>query len=193
MASSETPPLSIRQGVWIVPPEGSVSVEKVLLAVVEQLVQSGIFIWDLLVQVSPLSVPSVRITVSGIPPFIPNDLLEFSMFKTVNLACKDPKLRHIQSLRRQWFMILDLPSQTMVYVHGQLVVAAHAAASLVVATTVEMVGENEYENITIRTLNINGGRDGQKRALISEVTAQKKMDVLFLQATWKMATAPAVI
>lgn len=111
--------------------------EKVLLAVVEQvglsfdsrmknaivvflrsepllhqLVQSGIFIWDLLVQGPPLSVPSVWITVSSIPPFIPNDLLEFSIFKMVNLGCKDPKLRHVQSLKRQWFMFMDLSPQT---------------------------------------------------------------------------------
>lgn len=36
MASSEIQPLSIRQGVWIAPPEGSVIVEEVLLAVVDQ-------------------------------------------------------------------------------------------------------------------------------------------------------------
>ena len=89
MASAETPPPSIRQGVRIVPPDSSVSVEEVLLAVGEQVghdnlsfasrmnkavvvfvneeplvhqrVQSGVFIRDLFVQVSPLSVPSTRI------------------------------------------------------------------------------------------------------------------------------------
>ena len=49
-------------------------------------------------QVSPLAVPSMRITISGVPPFIPNDLLEqelrrfgklASSFKTVSLGCKD--------------------------------------------------------------------------------------------------------
>ena len=131
MASSETPPLSIRQGVRIVPPDSNVTVEKVLLAVGEQvghdklsfasrmnkavvvflkdeprvyqLVESGVFIRDLFVQVSPLSVPSTRITVSGVPPFIPNELLENELrrfgkfasgFKTVSLGCKDPKLKH---------------------------------------------------------------------------------------------------
>ena len=93
MASSAAPP-SIRQGVRIAPPDGSVSVEEVLLAVGEQvgydklsyasrmnkavvvflkdelvvhrLIEAGVVIRDLLVQVSPLSVPSTRITVSGV-------------------------------------------------------------------------------------------------------------------------------
>lgn len=150
MASVETPPPSLRQGVRIVPQEGSVTVEEVLLAVgeqvghqnllfasrmnkavvvflrdeplVHQLIGSGVFIRELFVQVSPLSVPSTRITVSGVPPFIPNELLEAELrrfgkfasgFKTVSLGCKDPKLRHVQSLRRQVFMFLDPPSQTL--------------------------------------------------------------------------------
>jgi hypothetical protein len=150
MASPETPPPSIRQGVRIVPPDSSVTVEEVLLAVGEQvghvklsfasrmnkavvvflkeeplvyqLVESGVFIRDLFVQVSPLSVPSTRITVSGVPPFIPNELLENELrrfgkfaggFKTVSLGCKDPKLKHVQSLRRQVFMFLDSPTQTL--------------------------------------------------------------------------------
>ena len=40
--------------------------------VVHQLIEAGVVIRDLFVQVSPLSVPSTRITVSGVPPFIPN-------------------------------------------------------------------------------------------------------------------------
>ncbi|KAJ3590487.1 hypothetical protein NHX12_008438 [Muraenolepis orangiensis] len=49
--------------------------------IVHQLVASGVFIRDLYVQVSPLSVPSTRITVSGDPPFIPNELLEVELRK----------------------------------------------------------------------------------------------------------------
>ena len=72
--------------------------------------QSGVFVRDLFVQVSPLSAPSSRITVSGVPPFIPNELLENELrkyrkfasgFKTVSLGCKDPKRKHVQSLRQQ--------------------------------------------------------------------------------------------
>lgn len=35
------------------------------------------------------------------------------------------------------------------------------------------------QNLKIGSLNINGGRDRQKRALISEVSTQKKINVLF--------------
>ncbi len=91
-------------------------------SLVHQLIESGVFIRDLFVQVSPLSVPSSRITVSGVPPFIPNELLENELrqfgkfasgFKTVGLGCKDPQLQHVQSLRRQVFMFLDSRAQTL--------------------------------------------------------------------------------
>lgn len=39
------------------------------------------------------------------------------------------------------------------------------------------------QNITIGMLTINSRGDGQKKDLISEVAAQKKIDVLFLQET----------
>ena len=46
-----------------------------------------------------------------------NELQRFgkfaSGFKTVTLGCKDPKLRHVQSLRRQVFMFLDSPTQML--------------------------------------------------------------------------------
>lgn len=37
--------------------------------------------------------------------------------------------------------------------------------------------------IRVGSLNINGGRDGQKRAVISEMISQKSLDVVFLQET----------
>ena len=39
------------------------------------------------------------------------------------------------------------------------------------------------QNLKIGSLNINGERGRQKRALISEVSTQKRIDVLFLQKT----------
>lgn len=69
-----------------------------------------------------LAVPSVRITVSGVPPFISNkaqqtELKRFgrfaSGFRAVSLGCRDAKLKHVQSLRRQLFMFLDSPTQTL--------------------------------------------------------------------------------
>lgn len=102
--SAGTPPPSPRQVVQIVPPESNVTEEEVLLAVgvqvgrdnlsfasrknkavvvffkeerfVHQLIESSVFIRDMFVQVSPLSTPFKRITVFGVPPFIPNNFLE---------------------------------------------------------------------------------------------------------------------
>ena len=149
MASAETPPVSIRHGARLAPDPG-IPIEEVLLAVgdtvghdnmcfasrmnkaivvfmkeeryVNQLVESGAVIRDLYVEASPLATPSIKITISGVPPFIPNGLLEQELrrfgkfasgFKTVGLGCKDPKLKHMQSLRRQVFMFLDSPTQTL--------------------------------------------------------------------------------
>ncbi|CAI5685842.1 unnamed protein product [Oreochromis niloticus] len=147
--SEGSPPLSIRHGARVVAPQ-QYSVEQVLLAVGEQvghenitygsrmnkavvaflreerlvhlLVERGIVLDDLFVAVSPLFVPSTRVTVSGVPPFIQNELLEkertrfgkfASGFRVVRLGCKDARLQHVQSLRRQAFMYLNDPSQTL--------------------------------------------------------------------------------
>ncbi|TWW77693.1 Transposon TX1 uncharacterized 149 kDa protein ORF 2 [Takifugu flavidus] len=107
MASSGTPSLSIRHGIRV-QPDPSVPVEEVLLAVGDQ--------------VSPLAAPSTRVTVSGVPPFITNEALEqelqrFGKFasglRTVGLGCRSDKLKHVLSLRRQCFMFLTCPSQTL--------------------------------------------------------------------------------
>ena len=149
MASSETRSLSIRHGVRV-QPDPSVPVEEVLLAVgdrvghanlshasrmnkgvvvfvkeerlVADLLASGVTLNGLYLQVSPLAVPFTRITVSGVPPFIPNEALEQELqrfgkmasgFKTVGLGCKSDKLKHVQSFRRQVHMFLTCPSQTL--------------------------------------------------------------------------------
>lgn len=147
MASpSGASPLSLRNGVRVASPPGS-SVEQVLLAIggqvghenisyasrmnkalvvfvsdqkhVSALIESGLTLDGEFVQVSPLAVPSTRITVSAVPPFIPNEALERELrrygkfasgFKSVGLGCKSEKLQHVQSLRRQVFMYLDTPT-----------------------------------------------------------------------------------
>ncbi|KAJ3584886.1 hypothetical protein NHX12_013969 [Muraenolepis orangiensis] len=101
MASSETPPLSIRHGIRVAP---DVTVEQVLLAVGQQIgydklacasrmnkavvvflkeidagsqiVESGVVFRDSLLFVSPLALPFSRVTVSGVLPFIANVALE---------------------------------------------------------------------------------------------------------------------
>lgn len=145
LSGGMTPPPSIRHGVRVVPPEGTVTVEDVLqvghgnlsfasrmniaeVVFVEEerhvhhLLESGVIIREVFVQVSLLSTPSTQITVSSVLPFICNYLLqnEFrrfakfgSGFKTVSLGCKDLKLKHVQSLRQQVFMFLDSLTQTL--------------------------------------------------------------------------------
>lgn len=103
MASSETPSVSLRHGVRLVPRQNS-TVEQVLLAIGEQvghgnisyasrmnkavvvflkdqrdvtkLIESGVILDEEFIQVSPLALSSTRVTVSGVPPFIPNEALE---------------------------------------------------------------------------------------------------------------------
>lgn len=88
---------------------------------VHVLVQNGVILSDCLISVTPLAVPSTWVTVSGIPPFIPNEVVEkellrfgkfASSFRTINLGCKDANLQHVQSLRRQAYMFLNDPTQT---------------------------------------------------------------------------------
>ncbi|KAK0149019.1 Transposon TX1 uncharacterized protein [Merluccius polli] len=146
MASSET---SIRHAVRV-QPDPSVPVEAVLLAVgdqvghanlshasrmnkgvvvflkeerfVAELIVSGVSMNGVYLQVSPLAVPTARVTVSGVPPFIPDVALERELqrfgkmasgFRTVALGCKSEKLKHVQSFRRQVFMFLNCPTQTL--------------------------------------------------------------------------------
>ena len=78
---------------------------------VADLLASGVTVNGLYLQVSLLAVPSTRVTVSGVPPFIPNEALQLqrfgkmaSGFKTVGLGCKSDKFRPVQSFRRQVFM-----------------------------------------------------------------------------------------
>lgn len=86
---------------------------------VHDLVESGLVLDNEFVAVSPLFVPSVRVTVSGVPPFISNESIEKELvrfgklasgLKPVRLGCKDARLHHVQSLRRQCFMYLSDPS-----------------------------------------------------------------------------------
>jgi len=145
MASSETP--SLRRGVRIQPDPG-VPGEAVLLAVgesvghgnlsyisrmnrgllvfykderfVSALISSGVTLNGGYLQVSPLAVPTTRVTVFGVPPFIPDYVLELrcfgklaNNFKTVGLGCKNEKLKHVKSFRGQVVMFLTSPSQTL--------------------------------------------------------------------------------
>ncbi len=89
---------------------------------VNQLIENGLVINDNFVQVTPLQAPTAKITVSNVPPFIPDDALERELvrfgkfasgFKTITLGCKHPSLRHVKSFRRQAFMFLDSAENTL--------------------------------------------------------------------------------
>ena len=87
-----------------------------------RLIENGIVIRDNLVQVTPLYAPSSKIIISNIPPFISNEALECELvrfgkfaseFRTISLGCKHPSLKHVQSFRRQVYMFLDSPENTL--------------------------------------------------------------------------------
>lgn len=150
MASlDETPPLSLRNGFRCVP-EDNATVEDVLIEVgdqighenivsasrmnqavvvflkepnlVNRLIVSGLTVKDAFVQLSPLYTLTTKVTVSNIPPFVSNDVVQrelvrfgkiVSPFKTVALGCKHPALKHVASFRRYVYMVLESPENTL--------------------------------------------------------------------------------
>lgn len=69
--------------------------------------------------ISPLVSLSTKVTISNVPPFIPNceierELLRFgklaSGIKMIPLGCKNQALKHVLSFRRQVFMFLESSS-----------------------------------------------------------------------------------
>ncbi|TWW77433.1 Transposon TX1 uncharacterized 82 kDa protein ORF 1 [Takifugu flavidus] len=89
------------------------------LAKVEQvnmLVETGITVGGQFVQVTPLTQPAARITLSNVPPFISDEFLVrelsrhgkvVSPIRKMLSGCKSPLLRHVVSHRRQVHMILN--------------------------------------------------------------------------------------
>ncbi|KAI4885592.1 hypothetical protein NFI96_030074 [Prochilodus magdalenae] len=82
---------------------------------VSSLIESGIWVKGVLVQVSPLSAPVTRVVISRVPPFIKDkaimkELARFSKFaramKMIPLGCKSAAVKHVLSFRRQVFMFL---------------------------------------------------------------------------------------
>ncbi|KAK3506589.1 hypothetical protein QTP70_010222 [Hemibagrus guttatus] len=143
LAQRVASPLSLRNGVRCVPANG-VTVEEVLLGIgkeigydsissasrmnkavvvfvkeeshVRHLTNVGIVVSGEFVLVSPLIAPTVRVTVSNMPPFIPNGEIErgltrygklASVIRTVPLGCKNGALKHVMSFRRHVFMFLN--------------------------------------------------------------------------------------
>ncbi|KAI4899223.1 hypothetical protein NFI96_000470 [Prochilodus magdalenae] len=146
LPSGGAPSLSLRHGARCEPAPGT-SVEEVLLGVGEQigcekivsasrmnkavviflsdetlvnrLVESGVWVNGVFLTVSPLVAPTVKVTISNVPPFIPNadierELSRFGRFsggiRMVPLACKNAGLKHVLSFRRHAFMFLEDPA-----------------------------------------------------------------------------------
>lgn len=83
---------------------------------VNRLISSGIVVSGDFITVSPLVAPTVKVTISNMPPFnqsneIERELLRngklASAIKTVPLGCKHEALKHVMSFRRQVFMFLN--------------------------------------------------------------------------------------
>ncbi|KAK3513385.1 hypothetical protein QTP70_014212 [Hemibagrus guttatus] len=143
LAQRVASPLSLRNGVRCVPANG-VTVEEVLLGIgketgydsissasrmnkavvvfvkeeshVSHLTSVGIVVSGEFVLVSPLIAPTVRVTVSNEPPFIPNGEIEWgltrygelaSAIRTVPLGCKNGALKHVMSFRRHVSVFLN--------------------------------------------------------------------------------------
>jgi len=145
------PSLSLRNGFRCVPEAGNATaIEEVLLATGEQVghenivsasrmnkavvvflkneqlvtkvIESGIWVKETYVPVSPLFAPATKVTISNVPPFIKDDAIvrELTGFgkmasavKTIHLGCKSAELKHVLSFRRQAFMVLTAPSKTL--------------------------------------------------------------------------------
>ncbi len=141
-----TPSLSLRHGIRCITQVG-ITVEDVLLDVAERvgheniisasrmnkavvvflkeellvnrLVESGIVVSGAFVIVQPLISPTVKVVISNVPPFIPDEdiqreLVRYGKFasgiKMVPLGCKHESLKHVLSFRRQVFMFLNAPT-----------------------------------------------------------------------------------
>lgn len=85
-------------------------------------IESGLWVRDTFLPVTPLSTPATRVTISNVPPFIDNDVIKrelahFGKFASamimIPLGCKNPALKHVMSFRRQVFMFLNGPTETL--------------------------------------------------------------------------------
>ncbi len=89
---------------------------------VNQLTESGIWIKEMFVPVTPLAAPATKVTISNVPPFISNDAItkELTRFgkiaspvRMIPLGCKNAALKHVLSFRRQVLMFLTSPERTL--------------------------------------------------------------------------------
>ncbi|XP_069044503.1 uncharacterized protein [Lepisosteus oculatus] len=84
------------------------------------LVEKGVVLDGTFTPVLPLAAPARKITLSNVPPFMRNELLErelsrygqvVSPIRRVPLGCRAPQLKHVVSFRRQVYVILKNPTE----------------------------------------------------------------------------------
>lgn len=141
-------PLTLRNG-FRCAPEANTSIEDVLLAVgakvgnenissasrmnkavvflknenqVKNLTESGIWINETYVPITPLSAPATKIVISNVPPFFSNESIvkELTRYgkiaraiKEIPLGCKNAALKHVLYFRRHIYMFLSSPTRTL--------------------------------------------------------------------------------
>lgn len=85
-----------------------------------EVVARGIIIDEMLTPVLPLMLPSKKVTISNIPPFLSDEVLIqalsrygklVSPIKKIAIGCESPLLKHIVSFRRFAFMIIKDDAQ----------------------------------------------------------------------------------
>jgi len=78
-------------------------------------VEEGLAVGDLFVQVFPLEQPSTRVLVSNVPPFITDEFLsrELSPIREIASGFKESLMKHITSYRRSVYMILNDRSEEL--------------------------------------------------------------------------------
>ncbi|XP_035853760.1 uncharacterized protein LOC118494306 [Sander lucioperca] len=83
---------------------------------VNQVIEAGITVREMFVQVLPLTQPATKVVLSNVPPFISDGFLSrelsrhgkiVSPVKKILSGCKSPLLKHVVSHRRQLYMILN--------------------------------------------------------------------------------------
>lgn len=101
----------------------------VFLSTVEkanEVVETGVVIDNLFTPVLPLSMPSKKVLLSNVPPFVSDETLVrimsrygkiVSPIKMISSGCKSPLLKHVVSFRRFLFMILKDDEELDVSLH----------------------------------------------------------------------------
>ncbi len=134
-----------------------------------EVVQRGIIIDGVLTPVLPLSLPSKRVTISNVPPFISDVVLTqalsrygklVSSIKKIPIGRVSPLLKHVVSFRRSVYMVvnndadLDLLLNFRVddfdYVVSSQRIRSNASAAVISAIWFELVLANKWKKTIVQ-------------------------------------------